>query len=94
MNKKQRGLELLVRYLKFNDEEKEILDENIINMTYTRVRGFLQFTIFIKGMVIFLKQVADSYVIRITGNGNIKECTFSLTESIRGVLLDVITNEG
>ena len=81
MNTIERGLTLLGRYLKFNEEETELLREKISSITYNRKGGLLNFSILGNGRIIFLKQ--DGWNIRITGNGPIREGDISLMESVR-----------
>lgn len=81
MNTIERGLTLLGRYLKFNEEEIELLREKISSITYNRKGGLLNFSILGNGRIIFLKQ--DGWNIRITGNGPIREGDISLMESVR-----------
>lgn len=83
MNIKERGLTLLGRYLKFNDEEIKLLREKISSITYNRKAGLLNFSILGNGRIIFLKQKQDGWNIRITGNGPIREGDISLMESVR-----------
>lgn len=83
MNTKERGLTLLGRYLKFNEEEIELLREKISSITYNRKGGLLNFSILGNGRIIFLKQKQDGWNIRITGNGLIREGDISLMESVR-----------
>lgn len=59
MNTKERGLTLLGRYLKFNEEEIELLREKISSITYNRKGGLLNFSILGNGRIIFLKQKQD-----------------------------------
>lgn len=83
MNTKERGITLLGRYLKFNEEEIELLREKISSITYNRKGGLLNFSILGNGRIIFLKQKHDGWNIRITGNGPIREGDISLMESVR-----------
>lgn len=83
MNTKERELTLLGRYLKFNEEEIELLREKISSITYNRKGGLLNFSILGNGRIIFLKQKQDGWNIRITGNGPIREGDISLMESVR-----------
>ena len=83
MNTIERGLTLLGRYLKFNEEEIELLREKISSITYNRKGGLLNFSILGNGRIIFLKQKQDGWNIRITGNGPIREGDISLMESVR-----------
>ena len=83
MNTKERGLTLLGRYLKFNEEEIELLREKISSITYNRKGGLLNFSILGNGRIIFLKQKQDGWNIRITGNGPIREGDISLIELVR-----------
>ena len=83
MNTKERGITLLGRYLKFNEEEIELLREKISSITYNRKGGLLNFSILGNGRIIFLKQKQDGWNIRITGNGPIREGDISLMESVR-----------
>lgn len=83
MNTKERGLTLLGRYLKFNEEEIELLREKISSITYNRKCGLLNFSILGNGRIIFLKQKQDGWNIRITGNGPVREGDISLMESVR-----------
>ena len=83
MNTKERGLTLLGRHLKFNEEEIELLREKISSITYNRKGGLLNFSILGNGRIIFLKQKQDGWNIRITGNGPIREGDISLMESVR-----------
>jgi hypothetical protein len=83
MNTKERGLTLLGRYLKFNEEEIKLLREKISLITYNRKGGLLNFSILGNGRIIFLKQKQDGWNIRITGNGPIREGDISLMESVR-----------
>lgn len=69
MNTKERGLTLLGRYLKFNEEEIKLLREKISSITYNRKGRLLNFSILGNGRIIFLKQKQDGWNIRITGNG-------------------------
>lgn len=83
MNTKERGITLLGRYLKFNEEEIKLLREKISSITYNRKGGLLNFSILGNGRIIFLKQKQDGWNIRITGNGPIREGDISLMESVR-----------
>ena len=83
MNTKERGLTLLGRYLKFNEEEIELLREKISSITYNRKGGLLNFSILGNGRVIFLNQKQDGWNIRITGNGPIREGHIGTMESVR-----------
>lgn len=83
MNTKEKGLTLLGRYLKFNDEEIKLLREKISSITYNRKGGLLNFSILGNGRIIFLKQKQDGWNIRITGNGPIREGDISLMQSVR-----------
>nr|DAN33112.1 MAG TPA: hypothetical protein [Caudoviricetes sp.] len=83
MKTKEQGLSLLGRYLKFNEEEIELLREKISSITYNRKGGLLNFSILGNGRIIFLKQKQDGWNIRITGNGPIREGDISLMESVR-----------
>ena len=83
MNTKERGLTLLGRYLKFNEEAIKLLREKISSITYNRKGGLLNFSILGNGRIIFLKQKQDGWNIRITGNGPIREGDISLMESVR-----------
>lgn len=91
--KKEKAMELLIRYLKFTKEEAEILKESITSITVNNKATSMDFTILANGCAIFLKRKSGSYEMRITGKGPIKEYTFYLAERTRGILLDAVCNE-
>lgn len=93
MLKKEKAMDLLIRYLKFTKEEAEILKESITSITVNNKATSMDFTILANGCAIFLKRKEGSYEMRITGKGPIKEYTFYLTERTRGILLDAVCNE-
>ena len=93
MLKKEKAMDLLIRYLKFTKEEAEILKESITSITVNNKATSMDFTILANGCAIFLKRKEGSYEIRITGKGPIKEYTFYLAERTRGILLDAVCNE-
>lgn len=93
MLKKEKAMDLLIRYLKFTKEEAEILKESITSITVNNKATSMDFTILANGCAIFLKRKEGSYEMRITGKGPIKEYTFYLAERIRGILLDAVCNE-
>ena len=93
MLKKEKAMDLLIRYLKFTKEEAEILKEFITSITVNNKATSMDFTILANGCAIFLKRKEGSYEMRITGKGPIKEYTFYLDERTRGVLLDAVCNE-
>lgn len=93
MLKKEKAMELLIRYLKFTKEEAEILKESITSITVNNKATSMDFTILANGCAIFLKRKEGSYEMRITGKGPIKEYTFYLAERTRGILLDAVCNE-
>lgn len=91
--KKEKAMELLIRYLKFTKEEAEILKESITSITVNNKATSMDFTILANGCAIFLKRKEGSYEMRITGKGPIKEYTLYLAERTRGILLDAVCNE-
>lgn len=91
--KKEKAMELLIRYLKFTKEEAEILKESITSITVNNKATSMDFTILANGCAIFLKRKEGSYEMRITGKGPIKEYTFYLAERTRGILFDAVCNE-
>lgn len=93
MLKKEKAMDLLIRYLKFTKEEAEILKESITSITVNNKATSMDFTILANGCAIFLKRKEGSYEMRITGKGPIKEYTFYLAERTRGILLDAMCNE-
>lgn len=93
MLKKEKAMDLLIRYLKFTKEEAEILKESITSITVNNKATSMDFTILANGCAIFLKRKEGSYGMRITGKGPIKEYTFYLAERTRGILLDAVCNE-
>lgn len=93
MLKKEKAMDLLIRYLKFTKEEAEILKESITSITVNNKATSMDFTILANGCAIFLKRKEGSYEMRITGKGTIKEYTFYLAERTRGILLDAVCNE-
>lgn len=93
MLKKEKAMDLLIRYLKFTKEEAEILKESITSITVNNKATSMDFTILANGCAIFLKRKEGSYEMRITGKGPIKEYTFYLSERTRGILLDAVCNE-
>lgn len=93
MLKKEKAMNLLIRYLKFTKEEAEILKESITSITVNNKATSMDFTILANGCAIFLKRKEGSYEMRITGKGPIKEYTFYLAERTRGILLDAVCNE-
>ena len=93
MLKKEKAMDLLIRYLKFTKEEAEILKESITSITVNNKATSMDFTILANGCAIFLKRKEGSYAMRITGKGPIKEYTFYLAERTRGILLDAVCNE-
>lgn len=93
MLKKEKAMDLLIRYLKFTKEEAEILKESITSITVNNKATSMDFTILANGCAIFLKRKEGSYEMRITGKGPIKEYTFYLAERTREILLDAVCNE-
>lgn len=93
MLKKEKAMDLLIRYLKLTKEEAEILKESITSITVNNKATSMDFTILANGCAIFLKRKEGSYEMRITGKGPIKEYTFYLSERTRGILLDAVCNE-
>lgn len=93
MLKKEKAMDLLIRYLKFTKEEAEILKESITSITVNNKATSMDFTILANGCAIFLKRKEGSYEMRITGKGPIKEYTLYLAERTRGILLDAVCNE-
>lgn len=93
MLKKEKAMDLLIRYLKFTKEEAEILKESITSITVNNKATSMDFTILANGCAIFLKRKEGSYEMRITGKGPIKEYTFYLAERTRRILLDAVCNE-
>ena len=93
MLKKEKAMDLLIRYLKFTKEEAEILKESITSITVNNKATSMDFTILANGCAIFLKRKEGSYEMRITGKGRIKEYTFYLAERTRGILLNAVCNE-
>jgi len=93
MLKKEKAMDLLIRYLKFTKEEAEILKESITSITVNNKATSMDFTILANGCAIFLKRKEGSYEMRITGKGPIKEYTFYLAERTRGILLNAVCNE-
>jgi hypothetical protein len=93
MLKKEKAMDLLIRYLKFTKEEAEILKESITSITVNNKATSMDFTILANGCAIFLKRKEGSYEMRITGKGPIKEYTFYLAERTRGILLGAVCNE-
>ena len=93
MLKKEKAMDLLIRYLKFTKEEAEILKESITSITVNNKATSMDFTILANGCAIFLKRKEGSYEMRITGKGPINEYTFYLAERTRGILLDAMCNE-
>ena len=91
--KKEKAMDLLIRYLKFTKEEAEILKESITSITVNNKATSMDFTILANGCAIFLKRKEGSYEMQITGKGPIKEYTFYLAERTRGILLDAVRNE-
>lgn len=91
--KKEKAMDLLIRYLKFTKEEAEILKESITSITVNNKATSMDFTILANGCAIFLKRKEGSYEMRITGKDPIKEYTFYLSERTRGILLDAVCNE-
>lgn len=91
--KKEKAMDLLIRYLKFTKEEAEILKESITSITVNNKATSMDFTILGNGCAIFLKRKEGSYEMRITGKSPIKEYTFYLAERTRGILLDAVCNE-
>ena len=91
--RKEKAMDLLIRYLKFTKEEAEILKESITSITVNNKATSMDFTILANGCAIFLKRKEGSYEMRITGKGPIKEYTFYLDERTRGILLDAVCNE-
>ena len=89
--KKEKAMDLLIRYLKFTKEEAEIIKDCITSITVNNKANRMDFTILANGCAIFLKRKAGSYEMRVTGKGPIKEYTFYLAERTRGILLDVVT---
>ena len=89
--KKEKAMDLLIRYLKFTKEEAEIIKDCITSITVNNKANSMDFTILANGCAIFLKHKAGSYEMRVTGKGPIKEYTFYLAERTRGILLDVVT---
>lgn len=83
MNTKERGLTLLGRYLKFNEEEIINLRLKTTLITYNRNHSLLNFMILGNGSVIFLHQKQDGWNIRITGNGPIREGNLPTMEAVR-----------
>ena len=90
-DKKEKAMDLLIRYLKFTKEEAEIIKDCIKSITVNNKANSMDFTILANGCAIFLKRKAGSYEMRVTGKGPIKEYTFYLAERTRGILLDVVT---
>ena len=91
--KKEKAMDLLIRYLKFTKEEAKTLKESITSITVNNKATSMDFTILANGCAIFLKREEGSYEMRITGKGPIKEYTFYLAERTRGILLDAVRNE-
>lgn len=91
--RKEKAMDLLIRYLKFTKEEAEILKESITSITVNNKASSMDFTILANGCAIFLKRKEGSYEMRITGKGPIKEYTLYLAERTRGILLDAVCNE-
>nr|DAN45806.1 MAG TPA: hypothetical protein [Caudoviricetes sp.] len=91
--KKEKAMDLLIRYLKFTKEEAKTLKESITSITVNNKATSMDFTILANGCAIFLKRKEGSYEMRITGKGPIKEYTFYLAERTRGILLDAVRNE-
>ncbi len=89
--KKEKAMDLLIRYLKFTKEEAEIIKDCITSITVNNKANSMDFTILANGCAIFLKRKVGSYEMRVTGKGPIKEYTFYLAERTRGILLDVVT---
>ena len=89
--KKEKAMDLLIRYLKFTKEEAEIIKDCITSITVNNKANSMDFTILANGCAIFLKRKLGSYEMRVTGKGPIKEYTFYLAERTRGILLDVVT---
>ena len=89
--KKEKAMDLLIRYLKFTKEEAEIIKDCVTSITVNNKSTSMDFTILANGCAIFLKRKAGRYEMRVTGKGPIKEYTFYLAERTRGILLDVVT---
>ena len=89
--KKEKAMDLLIRYLKFTEEEAEIIKDCITSINVNNKANSMDFTILANGCAIFLKRKAGSYEMRVTGKGPIKEYTFYLAERTRGLLIDVVT---
>ena len=89
--KKEKAMDLLIRYLKFTKEEAEIIKDCITSINVNNKANSMDFTILANGCAIFLKRKVGSYEMRVTGKGPIKEYTFYLAERTRGILLDVVT---
>ena len=89
--KKEKAMDLLIRYLKFDKKEAAILKDCITSISVNNKLSSMDFTILANGCAIFLKRKAGNYEMRVTGRGPIKEYTFYLAERTRGILLDAVT---
>ena len=56
MLKKEKAMDLLIRYLKFTKEEAEILKESITSINVNNKATSMDFTILANGCAIFLKK--------------------------------------
>ncbi len=89
--KKEKAIDLLIRYLKFTKEEAEILKESITSITVNNKATSMDFTILANGCAIFVKRKTGEYILRITGKGPIKENKVYLALRAREILLDAVT---
>ena len=91
-DKREKALDLLKRYLMFDDEEMQVLREHITSISVSNKSSSLDFTILANGCAIFVKRKTGEYVLRITGKGPIKENKVYLAVRAREILLDAVMN--
>ena len=91
-DKREKALDLLKRYLMFDDEEMQVLRKHITSISVSNKSANLDFTILANECTIFVKRKAGEYILRITGKGPIKENKVYLALRAREILLDVVCN--